>query len=400
MSTKPRPTERPTAAQRWRFLALNAALFALCYGLSNRYGAELAQDANLATTWDRQILFLPWMIVPYMSSGVFFAACFFWTRELAALRALSLRLLLCTALAGLVFVLWPLKVHPRPPLTPGLFATLFTLLGRMDQPYNQLPSLHVAYCLVIAASLHNYFHIFIRMLLRAWLLLTALSTLFTYQHHLLDVVAGVALGLMSLKLITPKQPSTPYFPPVAWHYGIAAVVVLTLAIAIRLSYLGGYLALSLSLVSLAYARNQPNFLGKHRGQFPLHSIVLYAPYLLGYWLCWQLVRWRERDQPLLRAVTNKLWVSRRLTQREASLLPAPYAVIDLANELSETAKFRQEHYYFFPILDLTPVDQATASAIFARIDAEIQAGRNVLLHCAMGYQRSVLLAQQWLSANA
>jgi membrane-associated phospholipid phosphatase len=389
----------PSAAQRGCFLALNMVVFALCYGLSNRYGAQLAEHGDVATIWDQQILFLPWMLVPYMSSGPFFVACFFWPRELPALRALSLRLLFCTVLASLVFVLWPLKVQPRPALAPGLFASLFTLLGQIDQPYNQLPSLHVAYCVVIAASLRQRFHIFWRVVLGAWLLLTALSTLFTYQHHLWDVFAGAALGFISVMLIRPKPLGAPYMPPVAWHYGLASVVALTLAIALHMPRLGGYLALSFALISLAYARNQHSFLGKHQGRFPLYSGVLFAPYLLGYWLCWQLVRWRERNQPVLRQVADRLWVSRRLTQSESLQLPEPFAVIDLANELSELPKFRGAHYYFFPMLDLTTIDAATAARILACIDTQLQAGRNVLLHCAMGYQRSHYLSQLWLCAK-
>jgi hypothetical protein len=402
MPTKPplSPSKAlPSVAQRACFLALNAAVFALCYGVSNHYSAQLTEHGNIATIWDQQLLFLPWMIVPYLSSGLFFTACFFWTRELAALRALSLRLLFCTVLASLVFVLWPLKVHPRPPLTPGLFASLFALLGQFDQPYNQLPSLHVAYCVVIAASLRNRFHFILRALICAWLLLTALSTLFTYQHHLWDVFAGAALGCISLSLIRPKPHSLPYFPPMAWHYGLAAVVALTLAIACYMPRLGGYFALSFAFVSLAYARNQHNFLGKHQGRLPLRSIVLFAPYLLGYWLCWRLVRWRERDQPVLRQIAERLWVSRRLTQAESLQLPEPFAVIDLANELVELPKFRAENYHFFPMLDLSAIDAAMASKVIACIDAQLHAGRNVLLHCAMGYQRSHLLAQLWVSVS-
>ena len=59
---------------------LNGLVFGIAYTLSNTYAAARAPLASVAMDWERAMPFLPWMIVPYLSSGIFFAGSFFWLR--------------------------------------------------------------------------------------------------------------------------------------------------------------------------------------------------------------------------------------------------------------------------------------------------------------------------------
>ena len=62
---------------RLSYLALNGSVFGIAYTLSNAYAAAHAPVKSIAMAWERAIPFLPWMILPYLSSGIFFAGSFF-----------------------------------------------------------------------------------------------------------------------------------------------------------------------------------------------------------------------------------------------------------------------------------------------------------------------------------
>ncbi len=400
MSTNlaPAATEKARYKLRLSYLVLNTAVFAIVYTLSNAYAAARAPLLSVAMDWEHAIPFLPWMIVPYMSSGIFFAGSFFWLRTQDPLRVFSQRLLLCTVVASLVFVLWPLRLSStRPAIDSTLWAPFFAYLNFFDRPYNQLPSLHVAYCVVFWSALQHGRAPLLKVGLSIWLALVAIATLFTYQHHFVDVLAGLMLGGLSQITVSPLAAGQRYIPAVALHYALAAMGSIFLGVVSGFAYVGLYFALCFSLVSWAYRQQDAKFLRKQGGRFPALSLLLYAPYLFGYWFIWCCVRLRERGKPIIRNCTDQLLISRRLTLTESMKLPPECSVIDLANELSELKNLSAGRYHYIAMLDLMPIAPDTCVQVVALIESEIAAGRSVLLHCAMGYARSVEISNAYLA---
>ncbi len=391
-------TPAPTWRRRGLYFLVNALAFSVCYPLANWAAHERGAGRHLVTALDGALPFLPWMIIPYLSSGLFFALGFAWVRDGDALRVLGARLLLATVCASLVFVLYPLQFSlSRPAVAPSLPAALFRYLALVDRPYNQLPSLHVAYCVIFWAALRRRLrHRLARAALAGWLLLVALSTLFTYQHHLLDVPAGAALGLAAVWLVRPGAARA----GVAFYYLMAAAALWLVGVLVLDWLASSYVVASLLLVSLAYWRADRHFLHKRAGRFPLWVWLLYAPYLAGYRLAWHGVRWHGRARPPLLRMAPGLWVGRRLDDAEAALLPADCTVIDLANELSVTPALRAHRMHHFPLLDLRPPPPEVVAHIVALIARETAAGRTVYLHCAMGYSRSIFIANHYLDGRA
>jgi membrane-associated phospholipid phosphatase len=74
-----------------------------------------------------------------------------------------------------------------------------------DVEHNCLPSLHVAQVYLAALSC-NLVHRGVGKAALAWATLVALSTLFTKQHYVLDVVAGFALGLAAYLAFLHRLP--------------------------------------------------------------------------------------------------------------------------------------------------------------------------------------------------
>ncbi len=383
-----------TVEQRLLHAGVNGVVFGLCYLLANALAQQRGITRHVALVFDAHIPFLPWMVVPYLSSGLFFVAAFFVVRSRDDLRVLSQRLLTATVLAGLVFVLYPLRFSlPRPPIDTPWLASLFGLLGQVDAPYNQLPSLHVAYCVVLWVALRSLpTHVPLRALLAAWLALTAVATLFTYQHHLLDVVAGLALGLCCVAVIRPGRAE----PNVAFYYLVAGGVAAVVGLAAWPLLLTAYLVASLWLVALAYWRADRHFLHKHHGRHPWWVWCLYAPYLVGYRLTWLVVVWRDKNKPAFKQVAPQLWTGRRLSRRETAQLPSNCTVFDLANELPETPALRT-NYRYFPLLDIVTPSADVINEIVSALQEETRAGRTVYLHCAMGKRRCAQIASALLA---
>jgi membrane-associated phospholipid phosphatase len=97
--------------------------------------------------------------------------------------------------AYICFMLYP-TVAPRPDTVPGRGFGVWGLrfLYEADPPYNCFPSIHVAHSFVSALACYRVHRTlgFIAVLSAS---LVALSTLFTKQHYVADLVAGILLAL-------------------------------------------------------------------------------------------------------------------------------------------------------------------------------------------------------------
>jgi hypothetical protein len=74
-----------------------------------------------------------------------------------------------------------------------------------DRPYNLFPSLHIAILMILSGSTSATRGI-VRWLIRGWFGLIGLSTVLTYQHHVIDLGGGFLLRLLCYYLIPDRQP--------------------------------------------------------------------------------------------------------------------------------------------------------------------------------------------------
>ena len=392
------PAPAPTLLQRAAALAINGLLFELLYTACNLAAARAGVTRDVAFAWDAGVPFVPWTLLPYMSSVPMLVLGFLAVPDRQGLRALSQRAMLATVLATLAFAVWPLRVTwTRPVPDVPLLAVLNEALGRLDAPYNQWPSLHVAYCVILWPALASRLRSgAARFALAGWLSLVAASTVLTHQHHLADLAGGALLGGLVVRWVPARRDE----PWVALHYAVLALAALTLGLTVAPLLPALWIAACCAAVARAYAFADTGFLRKRGGAFPGWVRVLYGPYIAGYRVTWWLVRRRERGRPAFAAFGDGLWVGRRLDEREAQALPAGCAVIDLASELSQTPALRARPGASFGLLDLVTPTPAGMAAILDAIDAQHASGRPVYLHCAMGYRRSLEVARAWQARHA
>lgn len=182
-------------------LALTSAVFAAAYAGCNRL-TSLREDVGAAVfDFERHLPFVPWTIVPYLSIVAFFVLSFFAGGGRAARREHVLRLLVNLAVAIVCYLLVPLRFQFERPAVDGAAGWLFTLLTACDLPYNRAPSLHISVLLLLWLRLAPGLAGGRRLALQLWFTAIGLSVLTTWQHHLVDIPAGLAAGAFSVWLV-------------------------------------------------------------------------------------------------------------------------------------------------------------------------------------------------------
>lgn len=147
-------------------------------------------------------------------------------------------------LAYVSFFVYP-TVAPRPAVVPGDGFAVWGLkfLYAADPPYNCFPSLHVAHAFVSAFAVYRL-HRALGGVAVFCAALVAISTLFTKQHYVADVLAGTLLAFAAYLVFLCRAPLEPIPEPhrqaaplVAWVVmGIVAVAFAVYWVAYRLGF--------------------------------------------------------------------------------------------------------------------------------------------------------------------
>lgn len=374
-------------------------LFQLTYPYTAAYASSLAAVPSFVFAFEQYIPFIPWMILPYMSSGLFFCLVPFYCGQKSELQCYAKRFTFVTLIAALCFLLFPLRFSfDRPSVENPLFTIFFSFLKEYDSPFNQTPSLHVAYACLFWSVLRWKFNGWKKIILGIWLLLMGLGTLTVYQHHVIDLLTACILVQVSFILFPNKewgrnqQPANTYYL-IGWIFMLLALFcegyVLPLIVF-------AWIALVCFAVGYNYLRGNKGFLKDHRGRIPLIKKLFYAPYQFAYRLMWRF--FRKKNNPPLMELLPRCYVGPRLDASEliALGLDRNLVVFDLAAELEEVKLLGAiEKYHSFPLLDIAEINVHDAYVI---IDAMVSAYRtldeheNMIIHFTMGYSRSMIFA--------
>ena len=147
---------------------------------------------------DRLITVQPaWMLV-YASLYVFVILLpLLVVREPDLIRRAMQAYLTVMIVAYIGFLVYPTGA-PRPGGVPGdgFAAWALRLAYAIDVPYNCFPSLHVAYAFVSALTCYRV-HRGVGAAATVWAALIGVSTLYTKQHYVADVIAGALIALVA-----------------------------------------------------------------------------------------------------------------------------------------------------------------------------------------------------------
>lgn len=187
------------------WLATVSLVFVLAYRVCNHL-TSLRQDVGRGVfDWERAIPFVEWTIVPYLSICAFFALSFFVDCDRDRLAQHAARLLLALVLALVCYAAFPLRFTFERPPTTGWTGWLFGALAAFDLPYNRAPSLHISVLTILWVRFAPWARGWRGGLLHAWFAAIAASVLTTYQHHVIDVPAGLAVGALCIACIGGRR---------------------------------------------------------------------------------------------------------------------------------------------------------------------------------------------------
>jgi predicted protein tyrosine phosphatase len=375
-----------------------SALFLVVYGWCNWFAAHRANVPTLFFEWERAIPFVPLMIAPYMSLDLFFVAAPFLCRSNRQIWTLSKRIIAALVIAGLCFLLFPFRFAFDRPHAAGWLGAIFDWFQGMDRPFNLLPSLHIAFCTILGDFYARRTRGLLRWASNLWFVLIALSAVLTYQHHVMDVVGGFALGAYCLYFFpdsaTARQSIVGNLR-VAFYY-LIGVLLTSVLIGFWWPW-GAFLlwpATAFAIMSAAYFGVGPRVFRKQNGRLPWTTWWALAPVLLVQHLSRLYYRRQcsARDQ-----LTSRVWIGGVLSNREAhaAARAGVTAVLDLTAEFSEPRPLRQLTYKNIPTLDLTAPSQDELEEILDFIEHESASGI-VYVHCKIGYSRTAAVAAAWL----
>lgn len=200
-----------TISDRIYFLkigTLNLVLFLLVYAPTNHIfnGISLFQPYF---EWEKMIPLIDWMIIPYLSLNLLFLLPLLFLQK-KELKILGLAFALSTICAGICFILFPIQPEFIRVIPNGFTGTLYSHLYGLDNARNLFPSLHVTYAVLYFLSCFYIFKSKItRILFGSWISLIVVSTLFTHQHHVIDIVSGIILACLmywlTIRILRPQS---------------------------------------------------------------------------------------------------------------------------------------------------------------------------------------------------
>ena len=177
-----------------------SALFLIVYGGCSWITAHRAHVGTLFFWWEVSIPFIPFFILPYMSIDLFFVVAPFLCRTDRELNTFSKRIATTILVAGVCFLLFPLRFAFPRPHAGGWLGAIFDWFRGMDAPFNLLPSLHAALMLILADVYIRHTRGAVRIAIVIWFILIALSPILTYQHHLIDIAGGFVLAGLCFRI--------------------------------------------------------------------------------------------------------------------------------------------------------------------------------------------------------
>ncbi len=123
------------------------------------------------------------------------------------LKVFAWRIASAILVAGVFFLVLPLRFAFARPQSGGWLGALFGWFLALDAPFNLFPSLHAALCLLLVEVYARRSSRLVRPFVLLWFGLIALSPLFTRQHHLVDILGGFLLAICCRAFISlPASP--------------------------------------------------------------------------------------------------------------------------------------------------------------------------------------------------
>lgn len=378
-------------------------VFSLVYNFCAFYTSTLNNVESFNFNFENYIPFIPTLIIPYMSNGILFILMPFFCTNQNQLKQYVARIIALTIVAGILYLIFPLKfAYQKPTVDSPLLNYFFSFLVKWDSPFNQAPSLHVGYALIFWSVLIKRFSGITLTILKVWLLLIIFSTIFVYQHHVIDVFVAIILTQIIIIFTNTHKYKVKYRNQyIAQFYLVFGTIFFLIGLTLIDNYHWSYqiaywISINLYLVGNHYRIDNSNFIKNQNGEIKFWKKIVYLPYLLAYYLMWLYNRKIEKNS--VTEIFPQVYTSAKLTSAEYKSLALSKKdfIIDLSAELPDNKWIKQNcKYLAAPILDIGISNKKqikkTLTYLLNTYRTKEKDSR-IFIHCTMGYSRSSMLA--------
>ncbi len=182
---------------RLEILALTLLGWLVIYFFVNRLKVDPLNRLDLGTKLDRKIPFLPQFAPVYFSTYFFVVQPFFILSKAPQFYWMLISFASISVIASLFHAAVPSKIERKENLAvDNLSGWMLDRFQKTCKPYGNFPSMHVGLSVPVVAANYMVGGVVVGSISLVWAILIALSTLFTKQHYIWDVLAGVMSGLL------------------------------------------------------------------------------------------------------------------------------------------------------------------------------------------------------------
>ncbi|MGQ8364938.1 diacylglycerol kinase family protein [Glaciecola sp. 1036] len=192
------------------------------------------------------------------------------------------------------------------------------------------------------------------------------------------------------------------------YYALVSILFFSVGIFVESIYFKAilfWISASFGIVTIAYIFDIPKVFRKNiDGRIPWYIKWLMMPFFLSAQIynAWS----RKTDSvPILQEITSDLFLACRLFPSDVEALKEKdiSAIFDATSEfdgLGSSSAWEGMHYYNLPILDHKAPHKSDIQHALYWIDNQISSGNKVVVHCALGRGRSVLIVAAYLLAKS
>lgn len=182
---------------RMQILILTLLGWLVIYFFVNRLQVEPQRRIDLGIELDRKIPYIPLFALIYFSTYPFVIQPFVILSNARQFYWMVACFVSISVISSLIHAMLPSKIERVEQVTVGgVSGWMLSLFQKTCKPYGNFPSMHVGLSVPVVVANFLAFGPLTGGLSLFWAVLIALSTLYTKQHYVLDVLAGVVGGLL------------------------------------------------------------------------------------------------------------------------------------------------------------------------------------------------------------
>jgi len=187
---------------RMEILALTLLGWLVIYFFVNRREVSDQRRLDLGTSYDEKIPFVPQFALVYFSTYPFVLLPFLILTDARQFTWMAASFVAISMISSLIHATVPSKIERVEELkVAGMSGLMLGLFQKTCKPYGNFPSMHVGLSVPVVGATYLVAGPVVGGVTLVWAVLIALSTLYTKQHYIIDVLAGALGGLLIYSLM-------------------------------------------------------------------------------------------------------------------------------------------------------------------------------------------------------